>query len=517
MSQPNSRQASILIELINSNRPIPAKDLGVKLGLSARIIRYNIPLLQKWLSLFGARIDIRPRIGLMLWASEPAKEAIKAVLINSQTQVVLKPSDRRRFLLFELLTRSEYQPSSTFEKKLSVSANTLGRDLRQVEGWLETRSMYLQRRPGLGTIVVGREDDRRHAIISLILEVGLEQPLLELCLWGILPLEHRLAKADPLRSSIVEALQSWGVEDGWRKVSIIERGSGYALADSDHLSLAINWAVMISRYKAGFEIQFSESQLKAYMLRSEYGATTSAALALEKESGIQLPPQEIAYFTLHVLASTKGISQESIDHESLGESIPEESAKLAFSLAEDIGNRVNANLTHPEVIKRLSEHLARSLMRLRHGMPILNPLTEQVRQAYPSLWRAASETAKELSLRTEITLPPQEVAFITMYMGMAHELSRRLGLNKRRKVIVVCPSGGVTVWMLTHRLQSELPELEVVDTIPLRQLGRLDERDVDAIITTAQLSERNVPVITVSPLVNQEDVSKIRSVLSLAG
>lgn len=517
MAQPNSRQTSIIIALIDERGPISAKDLADKLGLSPRVIRYNLPLLQSWLTPYGARIDSRPRVGLMLNAAEASRVAIKAVLSNNQSQTVLKPSDRRRLLLFELLTRTEYVPSSILEKKLSVSTSTLTRDLRACEKWLENHSIYMQRRQGRGSIVVGREDDRRHAIFSLIMEVGLEQPLLDLCLWGMLPLQQRLAKSDPLKARIIEAIRSWGIEDGWRKVSIIERELGYSIADNDHLALALIWAVMLDRYRAGYHVQVGESQIKDHMERLEYKATTAAALVLEAEIGVQLPPSEISYFTLHVLTSAREIDQNKEKPPEVVETPQEESSELALSLAEEIGNRVDADLTHPEVLRRLSEHLARSLIRLRHGMPILNPLTEQVRQAYPELWKAASETAKELSSKTEIILPPQEVAFITMYMGMAHELSRRLSQKKRRKVVVVCPSGGVTVWMLTYRLQTELPELEVVDTIPLRHLGWLDESDVDAIITTANLSERNVPVITVSPLVNDEDVLKIRSALALAG
>jgi mannitol operon transcriptional antiterminator len=146
-------------------------------------------------------------------------------------------------------------------------------------------------------------------------------------------------------------------------------------------------------------------------------------------------------------------------------------------------------------------------------MPFQNPLTDEVRKAYPALWKATQSAVHELDQGT--AFPAEEIAYITMYMGMALDLTRRLSRKPGRRVVIACPSGGVTVWMLVSRLKMELPELEVVDTISLRHISRVDSDDIDAIISTAKLNARNVPVITVSPLVNDQDIAQIRQTLSL--
>jgi transcriptional antiterminator len=169
------------------------------------------------------------------------------------------------------------------------------------------------------------------------------------------------------------------------------------------------------------------------------------------------------------------------------------------------------------VLARLAEHLSRSVTRVHHGLPIRNPLTPEVRRAYPALWDATSEAARGLAGDLNAALPQEEIAYITMYMGMALELRRRLERNAGRRVVIVCPSGGVTAWMLLSRLKSELPELEVVDVMSIRYLGKFDRESADAVISTAELSSCPLPVITVSPLVTGQDIERIRRRLGLGG
>jgi transcriptional antiterminator len=159
----------------------------------------------------------------------------------------------------------------------------------------------------------------------------------------------------------------------------------------------------------------------------------------------------------------------------------------------------------------LAEHLSRALDRARHGLLIHNPLLAQVQQAYPSLWLAAAEVLAGVSRRIGVAIPAGEVAYVTMYMGVAHEINERNRKVPRRRVAVACPSGGVTVWMMVARLQRSLPELDIAEITSVRHLSRLDPTRVDAVISTAQVSCRDIPVITISPLVGAEDVERIRA------
>ncbi|MPN56913.1 Transcriptional regulator MtlR [bioreactor metagenome] len=127
------------------------------------------------------------------------------------------------------------------------------------------------------------------------------------------------------------------------------------------------------------------------------------------------------------------------------------------------------------------------------------------------LWQATSKAIDEVWDEAGPPLPMDEIAYITMYVALALELNKSV---KKKvsvpRVVVACPSGGVTVWMLVSRLRVELPEIEIKEVISLRDINNVDPSEVDAIISSAQVSARNIKSITVNPLLTEKDVKKIK-------
>jgi mannitol operon transcriptional antiterminator len=89
--------------------------------------------------------------------------------------------------------------------------------------------------------------------------------------------------------------------------------------------------------------------------------------------------------------------------------------------------------------------------------------------------------------------------------------------KKKKNVLVVCPTGGITVGMLVLRLKNELPSINVVDVLSIREFTtRALSPDIDAVLTTAPaLTNPKVKIIYVSPLLGKEDVQTITTQLNL--
>jgi hypothetical protein len=85
--------------------------------------------------------------------------------------------------------------------------------------------------------------------------------------------------------------------------------------------------------------------------------------------------------------------------------------------------------------------------------------------------------------------------------------------NKGKRVIVVCPSGGITVWMVVSRLKNEFPEITIVDVVPLKKLSQVEKTDLDAIITTINIIDSQLPVLKVSPILTKDDIALIQTKL----
>jgi mannitol operon transcriptional antiterminator len=514
MATLNSRQAAIAVALLESQGSISAAQLGRMVGLSARVVRYNLPLVRRWLSGREISLSVERRTGFTVEATDEARHSAARELASADSgPLLLTPAERRQLLLFELFTREGDLSDRDLRLRIASSRATLSRDLTAAEDWLRGYNLYIQRRPRLRTLLVGREDDLRHALVSLILECGSEASLLDLCLWGKKPGGRADDLKRPAQGSILDRIAAWKLNDAWRAISCIEGGLRGSFADSDHLSLALYWSVMVQRVLAGHTISMPDGQIEAQRRLPEHQAVRAAAEVLRKETGLRLPEAEEAQLTLEVLTLSRPPEGEAPEAAPTGNGY----TRLALRLAQEIGRRMDADLAQPEVLGRLAEHLSRSVTRVSYGLPIRNPLTSEVRRAYPSLWDATCEAAAALLDELQVNLPLEEIAYITMYMSMALELRRRLERNVGRRVVIVCPSGGVTAWMLVSRLKNELPELEVVDVMSLRYLGKFDQHLADAVISTAELSSCPLPVITVSPLVTEQDVDRIRRRLGLAG
>jgi mannitol operon transcriptional antiterminator len=190
--------------------------------------------------------------------------------------------------------------------------------------------------------------------------------------------------------------------------------------------------------------------------------------------------------------------------------------RVAEELVRQIGLRMGHGLADPAVPPRIACHLTRVFARLRHRLPIRNPLTDDVRQSFPELWRATAEAVGLLQDELEISLPPQEIAFLTLYLALAFRIKHGLAEQRRRRVMIACPSGGVTVSILRSRLQAEFPDVEIVGVTSLKHLAKVDLSSVDALITTAPVRARGTPVIVVSPLLPETNIARIRDVFGMS-
>ncbi|HET7009129.1 MAG TPA: PRD domain-containing protein, partial [Anaerolineales bacterium] len=421
----------------------------------------------------------------------------------------VSPRERHQLLLFFLLSAKGPLTRFQLEERLPVSLATVSRDLTCIEPWLAGFRLAVERRPRLGISIRGEEEDRRRALITLVLEADVDGLLLHLALWGRAPSSRDSLLEHPFDAVLVRELTDWGLDVAWRYISRVETGLQRHFSDADHLALSLSWALAVRRVRDGHALGARES-VGNPLDSPDLIAVNSAADLLERDTRFHLPMAERQYLSLEVRTSCLQPGRHDAT-EPVGDNGAGEFAALSRHIAAEIGTRVREELAHPEVLDRLAEHLSRAMDRARHGLLIRNPLLTQVRQAYPELWLAAAEVVEELSSRIGVPIPDEEVGYITMYMGMAHELNLRSGATRRPQVVVVCPTGGVTVWMMVSRLQRRLPEIEIVEVTSVRNLSRLDPNRVEAVISTAHVTCKQIPVITVSPLVREEDVERIRT------
>ncbi|MGI9584904.1 MAG: BglG family transcription antiterminator, partial [Acidimicrobiia bacterium] len=150
--------------------------------------------------------------------------------------------------------------------------------------------------------------------------------------------------------------------------------------------------------------------------------------------------------------------------------------------------------------------LSRLSVRLRYGLPVHNPLLEEVAERYPDVQAVAEDLSEKIAEHFGAPIHADEIGFITMYLSGAME---RGHLRPRKRAMVVCPSGMATAWVLVSRLQAEFPELALADVLSASVYEERDASNFDLIISTVPLEDAGAPVIVVSPLLSSSDVRRL--------
>ena len=146
--------------------------IAKELGLSTRVVRYRLPMVENYLSEFGVSLERQPGSGIWLSGDERALGLAAADLDDqSGANQSASPKDRARIVLALLLWSAPTIVSLDWiAEELHISKGSARRDLRSCEKWLEERGLAVVRRSGLGVSVVGSERRLRQVMVQLFVE-----------------------------------------------------------------------------------------------------------------------------------------------------------------------------------------------------------------------------------------------------------------------------------------------------------------------------------------------------------
>ena len=497
MSVPlDSRVVRILRWLLEQTRPRSTADLASDLGLSQRVVRYRLGAVESYLRDAGLHL-VRQR-GSGLWIEGPAETIanLRSLLAaEAPTTPRVYARDEREHVLLASLLWSAPDPTSldALQDQLEVSKASARRDLKRTEPWLERRGLFLARQPGVGITVVGSEVTIRKALVQLAVEAAPEEVLHELCMT---PFENASLVWVRVAAGMRDHLARFPMEAAARVVT--ESGlAGMLDEGNSELVLCVYLAVTAARLATGKTVTLDTGLHRSLTDHPLSASAAKIAAAFEAEFGAELPDPEVAGITEYLL----GLVSLGVDPGKGGHD------ELVVPLTELAADRLDAALaTDLELKRSLSQHLDRLAVRLRYGLPVFNPLLGEVAERYAEVHRVALELGEVIAEYFEAQLEEDEVGYITMYLSGAMERAR---LFPGRRVLVVCPSGMATAWVLVSRIQAEFPQFDVVNVLSLRGYQSLEDRDADLVISTVELAENGVPVVVVNPLLTSSDVRRL--------
>lgn len=494
----DSRVLRILRWLLDQDGFRSTASLGADLGLSQRVIRYRLDAVASFLESEGLTLVRQRGTGLGIEGPDDLRRSLRDRLSEEDSTLRVYARDERQHILVSALLSAAPEAVSLEElgESLEVSKASARRDLRRAEEWLELRGLLVVRRPGVGVAVVGSESKIRQATVQLLVEAVPEDVLYELC-------EVPAEASRLVRIKVPSGLRERLAELSLRRTSALmsERIFPGALVErQSELVMALYLAVTADRLASGHAITMEPGRHRSLADHPVSLTAAPLATAFSAEFGIELPDAEVAGITEYLLGLAALVDEAdnydaSVHGELLDRLMLIASERLHPTLASD-----------PELRRSLAQHLDRLGVRLRYGLPVHNPLLNEVKTRYPEIHAVAGELGTAVAEHFHSSVPEDEVGFVTMYLCGAMERSQ---LKPGRRAIVVCPSGMATAWILVSRIQAEFPQLELVQVMSARAFSALDDADADLVITTVQVEHPSIPVVVVNPLLTPDDVRKV--------
>ncbi|MGP3784002.1 BglG family transcription antiterminator [Paenibacillus sp. 1A_MP2] len=415
--------------------------------------------------------------------------------------VEFTPEERKLFMLCILLDESEPVKLLALASDLKVTVSTASNDLDDLEPRIHLAGLKLVRRRGYGVKINGSEWAHRMAISALALEYLDESDLFgRQAEQGVSKVNSKLLEMIGHEDVLTVENALWQPDIEWLE-NIPER---------QYMKLLIQMSVAVVRIRKGFGIGLGSQLDKKDVGNSlqgdkgkvpEYLASRLCGV-LSAQLGIDFVDEEQAYFHRLLIEIERSIHSSRL--------LPIDDLVL-LNMVRSLTDRMQENTHysfHEDRLLRegLIAHMEPVLERMDGRQLIRNPLLQQIRKDYESLFEDVKKAVREAWPNTDV--PDEEIGFLVMHFGASIE---RLRVLKREiRAVVVCTSGIGSSRMLSSRLSKEIPEIRIVDSVSWYEAARIPKTEYDLVLSTVDLPMDKHQYYKVSPLLTAEESERLR-------
>lgn len=507
-----SRIKRMIYLLLDEPHYITVQFIAEQTNISSRTVIRELILVENWLNEKGILLEKKKGTGIRIQLENPEREALKASLVEEKADFIYSPEQRLVMLKAELLKTFELTKLYTLTRLFDVTEGTISSDLDKLEAWLEKYSLVITRKPGLGIYIEGSEMSVRSAIISLIYEQFHEADLINLIInKEKSPVNIGLIQ-NKINQIILDFIDISTLQLGKKMLAYIEEQMGYQIADNSLVALIIRFSVTLQRCRQGIFISESvcyESKTKnekIFILVKEWLNTQTPHFMVE------LPEEEIQYLVVHI----KGAKlRETSSYHKISMTEDYRTIKLAKEIIYVAEKETGIYLEDNEkLLIGLVRHLRPAIYRMKMRLDIMNPLLEDIKEMYPSLFEATRKCALVIEEREKISVPEDEIAYLATHIGAAIKNERR-NVRKTYRAVVACTNGIGASQLLVTEIEKAFPNIQIVDVVSTIDMDalKLAEEDIDLLVTTVPIPYLTLPMVIVNTILGEQDKKRIKEAL----
>lgn len=186
--------------------------------------------------------------------------------------------------------------------------------------------------------------------------------------------------------------------------------------------------------------------------------------------------------------------------------------KLVEIIQEKVRLTFHLSLNSPDFLVRFALHLKNLMVRLENQIDLKNPQLHSIKNSYPFIYDVSVFIADIIRQEKRYLLSEDEIAYITLHIGVLIEEQR--ALKDKVKVLVICPQYYDSKLNLVKKISTMFEENIILNGVLAGPEELTLYRDYDLILSTMPvLPVPSVPVVQVPYQLHNSDIMAISSAI----
>ena len=468
MRFPNQRLAQLFAAL--QSETLPQDELARRFSVSTRTVRTDITALNALLEQHGAQFVLARGAGYQLKIDDAVRFGRLQQESAAPLRVPRTSQDRVRYLLSRFLTAAYSLKLEDLSEEWFVSRATLQSDMAEVREWLGRYHLNIETKPRYGMKLFGSEAAIRTCLTDLLWQIDQQTP------------DSPLLTVEALHSGMLAQLQPL--------LAQCFTQHAIRLSDEGERYLLIYCAVAVRRISEGFPLSDPGAEDVGEEIRE---AAHDLVNLMRPLVGKGISQAEENWLRVNIAArQIQALAPSTIN--------ADDADALVDYLLNYINTHYNYRLQQDEQLRAdLLTHIKTMITRVRYQIHIPNPLLSNIKQHYPMAYDVTLAAVTSWGKYTPYTISENEIGFLVLHIGVGLERHYDVGYQRHPQVLLVCDSGNSTLRMIEALLLRKYPQLVVTARLSQRDYEVRAHIDEDFVISTARLSEKNKPVVMMSP------------------
>lgn len=494
----DQRKTAILSHLVKSQTFVSIRELTEKFQISRRTIYYDIGKINDWLEENSLPLVKHVRSAGFILEEEVAAHIPEKLGTMKTWQYEYSAKERKAWLAIYIIAWDTPLFLEDLMEKIRVSRNTTIEDIKGLKMELGRFNLTLESNRKSGYNIQGNEDDKRKAIVHYLQHVLSDQKWHSLLVKIPLILNKDDEHFDLFDFEKLKAVQ--------HILSESEQALNLQYTDEFMYSLAVRILLFCRRVAEGKKISIDPIEKDILQGTMQYKAAQKIGEKLSVLFEIPFPEDEIFYITKHLLSSRVQFSED------IQPNVHHNDTQI---LADVVTNMVTDFQKYAcvffknrkEIEKNLLLHVKPAYYRIIYGLEFESEMTESIKAQYRDIFQLTSKVITHLEAVVGKKVNEHEIALITMHFG---GWMRKVGVKPaaRQKALLVCTNGVGTSRLLVHQLEGLFSTIDLIGSVSLREYEK-NHYDVDFIISTIPLEEKDKPVFVVSPILTEAEKERL--------